>query len=370
MQFSVFIEIQIADPTRANEAQAYRDCVAQAVLADQLGYRAVWAVEHHGLYEYSHSSAPEVFLAFVAAQTQRIRLGHGVTLLPHRYNHPIRIAERVAALDVLSGGRVEWGTGKSSSLTEQMAFESDISTLHDQWLEALTMIPRMWSEDVFAHKGRFFDIPPTQIVPKPIQTPHPPIHMACSNPESTLLAGRLGIGALHFAFGTDAELAERVAGYRGAIRDAERAEHARGENGENKSPGGRRITNRFACAPAALVLNDDRKAARHGLRGSRFFAQSMAQYFFTGERPLGRLRVARDFLREERLDERMALRNAAGSEPTTIVGDPACACETIDRFVRIGVDELLLVFQMGTVPHELVMESMRTFAEKVMPKYG
>jgi alkanesulfonate monooxygenase SsuD/methylene tetrahydromethanopterin reductase-like flavin-dependent oxidoreductase (luciferase family) len=357
MQFSVFIEIQIADPTRASEAQAYRDCVAQAVLADTLGYRAVWAVEHHGLYEYSHSSAPEVFLAFVAAQTQRIRLGHGVTLLPHRYNHPIRIAERVAALDVLSGGRVEWGTGKSSSPTEQLAFENDVSTLHEQWLEALGMIPRMWSDDVFSHKGRFFDVPPTQIVPKPLQTPHPPIHMACSNPDSTLLAGRLGIGALHFAFGTDAQLAERVAGYRDAVKGAVPSE-------------GRRVTNRFACAPAALVLDDDRKAATYGLRGSRFFAQSMAQYFFAGERPLGRLRVARDFLREERLEELMALRNTAGSEPSTIVGDPACACETIDRFVRMGVDELLLVFQMGTVPHELVMESMRTFAEKVMPRYA
>lgn len=356
MQFSVFIEIQIADPSRAAEAQAYRDGVAQAVFADQLGYRAVWAVEHHGLYEYSHSSAPEVFLAFVAARTQRIRIGHGVTLLPHRYNHPIRVAERVAALDVLSGGRVEWGTGKSSSLTEQLAFESDVPTLHEQWLEALAMIPRMWSDDVFSHKGRFFDIPPTQIVPKPLQSPHPPIHMACSNPDSMLLAGRLGVGALHFAFGTDAQLAERVVAYRDAA-------------GRASVPEGRRITNRFACAPAALVLDDDRKAAKYGLRGSRFFAQSMAQYFFTGERPLGRLNVARDFHREERLDELMALRNSAGSEPSAIVGDPACARETIDRFVRIGVDELLLVFQMGTVPHELVMESMRTFAEKVMAHY-
>src|SRR6476661_7310681 len=145
MKFSLFIEIQPDDASPAAERRVFRECVEQAVLADKLGYHAVWAVEHHGLYEYSHSSAPEVFLSFVAARTERIRIGHGVTLLPHRYNHPIRIAERIATLDILSGGRVSWGSGKSSSLVEQLAFENDVATLHDQWLEALDMIPRMWS---------------------------------------------------------------------------------------------------------------------------------------------------------------------------------------------------------------------------------
>src|SRR6516225_3360367 len=138
--------MQISDPTPQAEAQLFHDCLEQAVLADELGYHCVWEVEHHGLYEYSHSSAPEVFLAFVAARTRRVRLGHGVTLLPHRYNHPIRIAERVATLDLLSGGRVNWGSGKSSSLVEQLAFENDLATLHDQWLEAIDMIPRMWRD--------------------------------------------------------------------------------------------------------------------------------------------------------------------------------------------------------------------------------
>src|ERR1700746_3514791 len=135
MKFSLFFEMQTADSTPEKEARLFRDCVEQARLADELGYHCIWEVEHHGLYEYSHSSAPEVFLAFVAARTSRIRLGHGITLLPGRYNHPIRIAERVATLDVLSGGRVNWGSGKSSSLVEQIAFETDIPHLHDEWLE-------------------------------------------------------------------------------------------------------------------------------------------------------------------------------------------------------------------------------------------
>src|SRR5207245_4342577 len=155
MKFSIFFEMQISRPTRAAEAQMFHDCAEQVVLADALGYDCVWEVEHHGLYEYAHSSAPEIFLSYVAGRTKRIRLGHGVTLTPFRYNHPIRIAERIATLDILSEGRVNWGSGKSASLVEQVAFENRIDELHEQWLEAVSIIPRMWASDVFSHKGRF-----------------------------------------------------------------------------------------------------------------------------------------------------------------------------------------------------------------------
>jgi alkanesulfonate monooxygenase SsuD/methylene tetrahydromethanopterin reductase-like flavin-dependent oxidoreductase (luciferase family) len=121
MKFSLFYEMQMSQPTRDKEAECFRNCLEQAELADRAGYDCIWAVEHHGLLEYSHSSAPEIFLSFVAARTTRIRVGHGVTLAPFRYNHPLRIAERIAALDILSGGRVNWGSGKSSSKVEQLA---------------------------------------------------------------------------------------------------------------------------------------------------------------------------------------------------------------------------------------------------------
>ena len=355
MKFSLFYEMQIASPTRATEAQMFHDCVEQVVLADQLGYHAVWEVEHHGLFEYSHSSAPEVFLSFVAARTQRIRIGHGVTLLPHRYNHPIRIAERIATLDILSGGRVNWGTGKSSSLVEQIAFENDLKTLHDQWLEALEMIPRMWSSDVFAHDGRFFKIAPTQIVPKPVQSPHPPIFAACSKPESAVAVGKLGLGALNFAMGTDDYLRQKVEDYRRAAATAK--------------PIGREKNNWFACTPAALVLEDDVEACRFGLRGARFFAESLARYYLSGTRPVGKLDVPRDFLSDSDLRAAMGARNGDAAGVGVVVGDPVAARETVSRFADIGVDELILVMQMGTVPHELVMKSIRTFAEKVIPHF-
>ncbi|RJS19744.1 LLM class flavin-dependent oxidoreductase [Corallococcus sp. H22C18031201] len=355
MKFSLFFEMQIADPTRQTEAQLFRDSVEQAVLADTLGYDGIWVVEHHGLREYSHSSAPEVFLAYVAARTQRIRLGHGVTLTPQRYNHPLRIAERIATLDILSGGRVNWGSGKSSSLVEQMAFEVSIPQLHEQWLEALEMIPRMWQSDVFEFKGKYYKIPPTQVIPKPVQQPHPPMFAACSKPESAAAVGALGLGALNFAVGSDQYLAEKVRAYREAVGRAK--------------PTGWQKNNHFACSPPTLVLDDDRKSCEYGLRGARFFGESMFQYYLSGTRPIGRLAIPRDFLPEDDLREAMAYRNQPGSPAGYIIGAPEHARESVRRFADAGIDELLMVMQLGTVPHELVMESLRTFAEKVIPHF-
>jgi alkanesulfonate monooxygenase SsuD/methylene tetrahydromethanopterin reductase-like flavin-dependent oxidoreductase (luciferase family) len=356
VKFSLLYEMQISDPTPSSEARLFRDAVDQAVLADKLGYHAVWAVEHHGLYEYAHSSAPEIFLSFVAARTERLKLGHGVTLLPQRYNHPIRVAERVATLDVLSGGRVLFGSGKSSSRVEQLAFETNPATLDEEWLEAIRIIPQMWKSDVFSYKGRFFDIPPTQVVPKPVQTPHPPLFAACSRPDSAAAVGALGMGALNFAMGSDDYLADKVQAYRQAVRRAE--------------PVGDQVTNHFACTPAALVLDDDAKACRFGFRGARFFVQSLGRYYFSGERPTGRLSVSRDFFAEDELAAAMAQRNDPNDIQNACIGDPGMAKEFVSRFVDIGVDELIFVMQMGTVPSELVTESIRTFGEKVLPLFG
>ena len=357
MKFSLFYEMQISEPTRQSEAQLFRDCLEQAVLADDIGYHAIWEVEHHGLYEYSHSSSPEIFLSFVAAKTKRIRIGHGITLLPFRYNHPIRIAERIATLDILSEGRVNWGSGKSSSRVEQLAFENDVDTLHEQWLEAVEMIPRMWKEDIFQHKGRFFDIPPIQVVPKPVQKPHPPMFAACTRPESAASIGRLGMGALNFAVGDDVYLNEKVAEYRKAV--------------ETAKPVGDVKTNHFACTPPAVILDDDREACRYGLRGTRFFTEALAAYYFTTSRPTGRLEsVQRDAIGNDDLEAFRGHRNAKDSAMVSIIGDPVAAKESVQRFVDVGVDELILVMQLGTVPHEIIMKSIRTFGDKVMPHFA
>jgi alkanesulfonate monooxygenase SsuD/methylene tetrahydromethanopterin reductase-like flavin-dependent oxidoreductase (luciferase family) len=354
VKFSLIFGMPMADPTRASEAQLFRDCVAQAELADQIGYHAAWAVEHHGLYEYSHSSAPETFLAFVAARTRRIRLGHGITLTPFRYNHPLRVAERVATLDILSEGRVNWGSGKSSSLTEQAAFQCDIGSLHDEWLEALDMIPRMWKEDVFQYRGKFFEVPPTRVIPKPVQIPHPPLFAACTNPDSAVRMGELGLGALNLAVGDDNILRRKVRAYRAAVAAS--------------CPNAYQKNDHFACTPAALCLADAEKACAYGTR-ARFFLEGVANYYFGGERAPGPIPVHRDFLPDRGLRDTMSFPGSRDESSVNIVGDPHHCREMVSRFRDAGVDELILLMQGGTVPNELVLESIRTFGEQVMPHF-
>jgi alkanesulfonate monooxygenase SsuD/methylene tetrahydromethanopterin reductase-like flavin-dependent oxidoreductase (luciferase family) len=356
MKFSLFFEMQIAGPDADSEPQLFHQCVEQAILADQLGYHSIWAVEHHGLFEYSHSSAPEVFLSFVAARTERIRLGHGITLTPQRYSHPIRVAERVATLDILSRGRVSWGSGKSGSLTEQNAFEVNRAELDGEWREALDMIPRMWQEEVFEYVGRYYDIPPIRVVPRPVQKPHPPIFAACTRPQGAEEIGKLGVGVLSFALGHDDMIAAMVASYRNAIAQA--------------TPEAYRKNDHFACTPTALCLMDDRKACRYGFRGGSYFNRAMAAYYQAGTRQVGPLGLQCNFLPEEDLTRAMALRGTRDSAGLTLTGDPSFCREMAARYRAAGVDELILIMQLGTVPHDIVMESIRTFGEEVLPHFS
>jgi alkanesulfonate monooxygenase SsuD/methylene tetrahydromethanopterin reductase-like flavin-dependent oxidoreductase (luciferase family) len=278
-----------------------------------------------------------------------------VTLLPHRYNHPIRIAERIATLDILSNGRVNWGSAKSASLTEQGAFQVDRASIHDEWMEALEIIPQMWASETFCYKGRFFDIPPTQIVPKPVQVPHPPMFAACSQPEQAAAVGRMGLGALNLAMYHDELLARRVQEYRAGIAVAR--------------PIGRAITNHFTCNPATLVLKDDRKACRYGLTGAMYF-NKMLLHYYGAERVMGPANLPTDPVPDGDVDAFMARRNTPRSQLSSIIGDPKAARESVQRFVDVGVDELILVMQTGTTPSEITMESIRTFATDVMPYFS
>src|SRR5919201_4763228 len=202
MRFGLFYEHQLPRPwgEDANE-RLLTNALEQIELADRAGIDYVWEVEHHFLEEYSHSSAPEVFLAAASQRTNRIRLGHGIVQIPSGFNHPARVAERIATLDLVSGGRVEFGTGESSSQAELGAFGVDRETKRAQWEESLDAITRMFVEQPFAgYDGKWLSMPPRSVVPKPKQKPHPPLWVACSRRETILLAAQRGIGALTFSF--------------------------------------------------------------------------------------------------------------------------------------------------------------------------
>ncbi len=176
MKFGLMYEIQVPEPHHPGiEQERYKQVLAQVDLADEMGFDYFWTVEHHFLREFSHCSAPEVLYGAISQRTKRIRIGHAVALLPGQYNHPVRVAERAAVLDILSDGRMDLGTGRSTTLIEMDGFEVNPEDTRAQWEEAVRMIPRMWTEETFSHEGQFYTIPPRSVIPKPVQTPHPPM---------------------------------------------------------------------------------------------------------------------------------------------------------------------------------------------------
>src|SRR6266700_3549239 len=182
MQFGIFYEHQLPRPwVEGAELKLFQDALDQVELADKLGIDYAWEVEHHFLEEYAHSSAPEVFLAACSQRTKRIRLGHGIVLMPPPYNHPARVAERIATLDLVSAGRVEWGTGESASLAELGGFGISVQDKQPMWQEATREAANMMVMDPYpGYQGKYFSMPCRNVVPKPVQKPHPPIWVAAS----------------------------------------------------------------------------------------------------------------------------------------------------------------------------------------------
>src|SRR5438876_2514656 len=224
MKFGIFNELSVPRTwDREAEHRVYMNALEQVRLADELGFDQVWAVEHHFLEEYSHCSAPELFLTACAMQTQHIRVGHGIVICVPEFNHPIRIAERAAVLDILSGGRLEFGTGRSATWTELGGYRCDPDVTKEMWDEAVHAIPKMWMNDTFSWQGKYFSMLERPIIPRPLQKPHPPMWVAVSSPETAIHAAERGIACLGVSIGTPQAYQKRVQDYRRAIKSCEPA---------------------------------------------------------------------------------------------------------------------------------------------------
>lgn len=373
MKFSLIYEAQTTDTSRAGDARALIEIVEQAVLAEEVGFDVIWAVEHTALEQYAHMSAPETVLAFIAGKTSRIHVGHGVICLPPAMNHPVKVAERCAALDILSNGRLQVGFGKGGTQQESGTFGYDIEDLPPMIDEAMRLVPRIWTEDVIEHHGRFVDIPPRPIHPKPLQDPHPPLYMACTRDETLTDAGARGIGALVLGFGGPEQVAKKNAMYREAYKQRDPANQV-----------GLRPTEHLAALCPAIVLEDGQEARRIGLRGQRFFMESIAHWNSAGEMPMPEPDTWPDDLTETTEDGTSVVKSAIGTEqikvdfadPSMALLNPNHAYGTVDdcigyvsRLIEAGADEILFLNQMGTVPQWAMLETIRNIGEQVIPKF-
>jgi alkanesulfonate monooxygenase SsuD/methylene tetrahydromethanopterin reductase-like flavin-dependent oxidoreductase (luciferase family) len=373
MKFSMIFEAQLADPSRESERQMMHDCVEQAVLAEEVGFDRVWAVEHHSLKWYAHMSAPEVFLTWVAAKTSRIRIGHGVVCMPFNYNHPVRVGERAAMLDILSNGRLDLGAGRGATLQEMSAVGVDPDRTYEELEEALRMIGSMWSGpdgEGFEWHGDLLQIDEHPILPRPVQTPHPPLYLACTKSDTVKLAGDYGIGALVLGFSGPDGVAEMRRMYDTTIAN---------RTGEKLVSSA--INDHFSALCPTIVLDDAEEALQVGARGQRFFAEAIAHWYGDAPPPSAGDDDADQRDEIDRAKDRVVAHLHEAEIPVspnttdsfTLVenayGDWRNAIAFAERLEEAGADEIMCLIQMGTVPQEACLETIRQWGEHVIPHF-
>ena len=351
MKFGIFYEHQVPRPwDDRSEHRIFHEALEQIEVADRIGLDHVWEVEHHFLEEYSHSSAPEVFLAAASQRTKNIRLGHGINLTSPLYNHPARVAERVATLDLLSNGRVDWGTGESASLMEMEGFNIVPDEKHAQWKEGAEQAANMMVMEPYpGFQGQYFTMPPRNVLPKPYQKPHPPLWLACSRRESILRAARYGMGALIFGFVEPDQAAEWVKEYYAIIKS------------EECVPLGHTVNPNMAAVSGFSVHKDEDEAARRGLPGFRYFGYSLAHYANFGEHIPSVTDVARNF--DEVAD---SLPDNAGRGG---IGTPDQVEKHLKGYEDIGLDQIIFVQQVGRNQHEHICETLELFGQTLLPSF-
>jgi alkanesulfonate monooxygenase SsuD/methylene tetrahydromethanopterin reductase-like flavin-dependent oxidoreductase (luciferase family) len=358
------------------------ETIEQCVLADKMGFDYVWFVEHHFLTSFSMSPCPEVIFGALSRLTKRIRLGFGVVILP--YHHPVRVAERVAMVDHMSGGRVDFGTGRSAPY-EQLGMGIDPRNTRDMWEESLSMVPKIWEEGLFSWEGRFWNVPPRDVRPKPYQQPHPPIWVAALQPATYQLAAEKGIGVMALSVAAPSVLAPHIKEYKQNVKKAK--------------PVGKAINDQWLSSTMAYC-DVDNKAARE-------LAAKSLKTFFGPDRPYLKDQVnvyerlieswggvpehlqanfARYIKKEGEAQADVGVDLSGGSAQiahqvwnqfdadtladrgVTVSGDPESCLNAIRIHEAIGVDQLQFLIATETIPHEKVMSSIELFGKYVIPE--
>lgn len=387
MKLDVFSEIQDPRPWEPNhEHLRITQALAQARLADEMGYGCWWQVEHHGAEEFSLSSAPELFLAALSQQTRRIRLGHAAVLAPHRMNNPIRIAERAAFLDHLSGGRLELGLTRST-IPEWRLFGIEPDDAREQTQEAFEAIPKMWTEERFSWDSRNLRVDGVPILPKPYQKPHPPLWQPATSAGSFAQAGTNGVGVLGVTLWTSlAQASDCIGLYRRAARACKR-------------PVGRFVNDQVAFFTFVHCADTDEEAMHNGAAAAAAWYTHRSLTFFDAkaaflsqlaeqEKLLQRSDgggLAGAFLREQAA--KAAAPNPAqyvigrvlqgetvppdeiyqtlSAQHGLIVGSPDTCRRKLRAYADMGIDRLMCFHQVGGLAHEAVMKSIRLIGQLI-----
>jgi alkanesulfonate monooxygenase SsuD/methylene tetrahydromethanopterin reductase-like flavin-dependent oxidoreductase (luciferase family) len=363
MDFGLLYELQTLEGrTPRRDYDLLWSSTEQVVKADEVGFTHVWAVEHHFREHFSHCAAPEIWLTALAQRTERIRLGHGVVQTLPAFNHPVRVAERAAALDILSNGRLELGTGRAVNLHELNGWNVEGNT-RDMWRESVELIAKIWLSgfEPVTYEGEYVQLRDRVVLPRPLQDPHPPLWVAATSPESYRIAGEVGMGVLGFGMAVDADaMGRRISEYRQAL--------------ETSTPVGGFKTEEVALFMMAYCAETREEARRVAERAFNWYLDETLKSFLgwagTGQKlPQGyewyidlaqhagdRAAARRNF--DYLLDGGMIL-----------CGTPDDLIETIRRFEAVGTTQMLMGISIGDIAHEDVMRSIDLIGTEVIPHF-
>ncbi len=358
MRFGVFYELQLPKPwTAGSEQRLIHEALAQVELADRLGYDYAWCVEHHFLEEYSHCSAPEVFLAAAAARTKKIRIGHGIRQVIPNYNHPARTAEGLATLDIVSNGRADFGIGEGATRLELGGFGIKAKEKRAMALEAAEQIANMMALEPYpGFEGTYFSMPCRNVLPKPVQKPHPPMWMACTNRDTIKVAASIGVGALAFSFLNPEEARHWAEIYYAIVRS------------EACVPIGRSVNANIAMVSSFSIHRDRAEAIRRGHEGFEFFSYAMNALVAHDTVP-GRTDLWGEYLKKRGNRTEEIVANTAIGPRSSGIGTPEDMRAHLTGFQEAGVDQVIFLQQAGRNRHAHICESLQLFAGEVMPAF-
>ena len=355
MELGVFIQTYVPEYRRAEDPDAEHNALMReleaVIAADRAGFKYVWATEHHFLDEYSHLSANEVVLAYLAHATEQIHLGSGIFNPLPQVNHPAKVAEKVAMLDHLSGGRFEFGTGRGAGSHEILGFlpdMDDLSKTREIWEDVIREFPKMWTQETYeGYEGRYWSLPPRKILPKPHHKPHPPMWYAAGNVSSYEMAARYGLGVLGFSIGAISQLEPVLSAYKATIADAE--------------PIGEFVNDNIMVTTAAYVNETEAAAVEAATQPyNSYLTANVFRYHDTFPHPPGVPEWP------DRLPDATPESIPASLEAGMICGTPDHALEQCRRWEAAGADQL--VFGLGTARHEDTLEMIRLMGEHVIPE--
>lgn len=373
MDFGVFCSAVVGPrPWDESEPARFRQDLEMGVAAEAAGFDSFWAPEHHFLEEYSHNAASHLTCLAVGMRTEKIRLVTGIMNLCAPINHPVRVAEQIAMIDIYTNGRIELGTGRGSGFTEVNSFGLVNEETKAYWEEAIRAIPKMWTQDLFSHDGEHFSVPERNVLPKPVTKPHPPLWVTATNPDTVERAGRMGLGVAVFSFQSPKALEPLIETYKQAIADPD--------------PVSEVINDKFLTIAPLLCLEDGARARDWHARRADLTTAHFSVYFDTVPDIAARLTNEPRPIPQTRLRELVA---EAANDPALVppfpvtaddpdvliesglcVGDPDDVRRAIQNYADAGVDELAMIPRTSWIePQELILETLEVTGREVLPTF-